>query len=113
MLIYLNTHAALEQMKKNAEVDDIRGPRVLVVGPQDVGKTTVCRLVFFKSQYGFCAIRICSSNAFPKFLVFQSMALSINKGQICCHVFYCCGVVVKNIAINAGGVGFDSRACKI
>ena len=43
MLIYLNTHAALEQMKKAAEVDDIRGPRVLVVGPQDVGKTTVCR----------------------------------------------------------------------
>ena len=43
MLIYLNTHAALEQLKKTAEADDTRGPRVLVVGPQDVGKTTVCR----------------------------------------------------------------------
>jgi len=43
MVIYLNTHAALEQLKRTAETNDTRGPRVLVVGPQDVGKSTVCR----------------------------------------------------------------------
>ena len=43
MLIYLNTHAALEQMRMLAEQEDARGPRVLVVGAQDVGKSTICR----------------------------------------------------------------------
>lgn len=70
MLLYLNTHAALEQMRKQAERDNERGPRVnvirthcrskhtfyinteyvfclqvMVVGPMDVGKSTVCRLL--------------------------------------------------------------------
>uniref|UniRef100_A0A4W6EQ56 Polyribonucleotide 5'-hydroxyl-kinase Clp1 n=1 Tax=Lates calcarifer TaxID=8187 RepID=A0A4W6EQ56_LATCA len=45
MLLYLNTHAALEQMRKQAERDNERGPRVMVVGPTDVGKSTVCRLL--------------------------------------------------------------------
>ncbi|KAJ0049859.1 hypothetical protein NL108_005156, partial [Boleophthalmus pectinirostris] len=45
MLLYLNTHAALEQMRKQAEKDNERGPRVMVVGPTDVGKSTVCRLL--------------------------------------------------------------------
>ncbi|XP_017693703.1 PREDICTED: polyribonucleotide 5'-hydroxyl-kinase Clp1 [Lepidothrix coronata] len=45
MLLYLNTHTALEQMRRQAERDDERGPRVMVVGPTDVGKTTVCRLL--------------------------------------------------------------------
>ncbi|XP_041029913.1 polyribonucleotide 5'-hydroxyl-kinase Clp1 [Carcharodon carcharias] len=45
MLLYLNCHAALEQMRQQAEREDERGPRVMVVGPTDVGKTTVCRLL--------------------------------------------------------------------
>ncbi|XP_064200139.1 polyribonucleotide 5'-hydroxyl-kinase Clp1 isoform X2 [Anguilla rostrata] len=45
MLLYLNTHAALEQMRQQAERDNERGPRVMVVGPTDVGKSTVCRLL--------------------------------------------------------------------
>lgn len=71
MLLYLNTHCALEQMRKQAEEDNERGPRVwlmaevakkltpnlnnvviddkfnqvMVVGPTDVGKSTVCRLL--------------------------------------------------------------------
>ncbi|XP_043542072.1 polyribonucleotide 5'-hydroxyl-kinase Clp1 [Chiloscyllium plagiosum] len=45
MLLYLNCHAALEQMRQQAEAEDERGPRVMVVGPTDVGKTTVCRLL--------------------------------------------------------------------
>ncbi|XP_029431268.1 polyribonucleotide 5'-hydroxyl-kinase Clp1 [Rhinatrema bivittatum] len=45
MLLYLNTHTALEQMRQQAEKEDERGPRVMVVGPTDVGKSTVCRLL--------------------------------------------------------------------
>ncbi|EMP27658.1 Polyribonucleotide 5'-hydroxyl-kinase Clp1 [Chelonia mydas] len=45
MLLYLNTHTALEQMRRQAEREDERGPRVMVVGPTDVGKSTVCRLL--------------------------------------------------------------------
>uniref|UniRef100_A0A8C7HK52 Polyribonucleotide 5'-hydroxyl-kinase Clp1 n=2 Tax=Oncorhynchus kisutch TaxID=8019 RepID=A0A8C7HK52_ONCKI len=45
MLLYLNAHTALEQMRRQAERDNERGPRVMVVGPTDVGKSTVCRLL--------------------------------------------------------------------
>lgn len=30
MLLYLNTHCALEQMRKQAEEDNERGPRVCI-----------------------------------------------------------------------------------
>lgn len=52
MMLYLNTHAALEQMRRQAEKDNERGPRVMVVGPTDVGKTTVCRVLLN------CAVRL-------------------------------------------------------
>jgi len=45
MIIYLNTHAALEQLRIKAEQDGSRGPITLVVGPTDVGKSTLCRLL--------------------------------------------------------------------
>nr|XP_033777017.1 polyribonucleotide 5'-hydroxyl-kinase Clp1 [Geotrypetes seraphini]XP_033777018.1 polyribonucleotide 5'-hydroxyl-kinase Clp1 [Geotrypetes seraphini] len=45
MLLYLNTHTALEQMRQQAEKEDERGPRVMVVGPTNVGKSTLCRLL--------------------------------------------------------------------
>ncbi|CAI4231496.1 unnamed protein product [Auanema sp. JU1783] len=54
MVIYLNTHAALEQIRQhNEEVyksksdksEFPKGPRIMIVGPTDVGKTTVCRLL--------------------------------------------------------------------
>ena len=50
MIMYLNVHAALEQMRKNADVSGLpspegRGPIVMVVGPADVGKSTLCRKV--------------------------------------------------------------------
>uniref|UniRef100_A0A8C4SH97 Polyribonucleotide 5'-hydroxyl-kinase Clp1 n=1 Tax=Erpetoichthys calabaricus TaxID=27687 RepID=A0A8C4SH97_ERPCA len=45
MLLYLNTHAALEQMRQQAEKENERGPRVMVCGPMDVGKSTLCRLL--------------------------------------------------------------------
>ncbi len=56
MIMYANVHAALEQMRKEAETspptggegvegEAKRGPVVLVVGPTDVGKSTLCRIL--------------------------------------------------------------------
>lgn len=45
MLFYVNTHAALEQMRIKATTDVTRGPRVLICGPPNVGKSTYCRLL--------------------------------------------------------------------
>nr|CAG4640225.1 EOG090X0A5X [Daphnia pulex]SVE85019.1 EOG090X0A5X [Daphnia pulex] len=46
MIIYLNTHAGLEQIRKKADADETkRGPIAMIVGPTDVGKSTVCKLL--------------------------------------------------------------------
>lgn len=38
MIHYLNIHTALEQMRTMAEKNKYGGPKVMVVGPDDVGK---------------------------------------------------------------------------
>uniref|UniRef100_A0A914W0J6 Protein CLP1 homolog n=1 Tax=Plectus sambesii TaxID=2011161 RepID=A0A914W0J6_9BILA len=50
MVIYVNTHAALEQLRQHAESkamqqQNTRGPRIMIVGPTDVGKSTYCRML--------------------------------------------------------------------
>lgn len=45
MVFYVNLHAALEQMRVKAEKEDTKGPMVLITGPSDVGKTTLCRIL--------------------------------------------------------------------
>uniref|UniRef100_A0A7E4W136 Protein CLP1 homolog n=1 Tax=Panagrellus redivivus TaxID=6233 RepID=A0A7E4W136_PANRE len=51
MVIYLNTHYALEQMRSNAIAGisagdpKAHGPRVMIAGQTDVGKSTLCRLL--------------------------------------------------------------------
>lgn len=45
MVIYLNCHAALEFMRNTAEQENGNGPIAMVVGPADVGKSTVCNLL--------------------------------------------------------------------
>ncbi|CAK5088449.1 unnamed protein product [Meloidogyne enterolobii] len=52
MIIYLNTHAALESLRRVAESQLLadpngpaRGPRLMITGPTDVGKTTLCRIL--------------------------------------------------------------------
>ncbi|XP_076326710.1 polyribonucleotide 5'-hydroxyl-kinase Clp1-like isoform X4 [Tachypleus tridentatus] len=45
MVFYINVHAALEQMRQEAEFRDSKGPTVMLVGPVDVGKSTLCRLL--------------------------------------------------------------------
>ena len=46
MIQYLNVHHALENLRKESDTNENKiGPVVMVVGPQDVGKSTVCRLL--------------------------------------------------------------------
>lgn len=45
MVQYLNCHSALEQLREQAEEKDERGPVAMVVGPMDVGKSTLCRIL--------------------------------------------------------------------
>ncbi|KAL1115892.1 hypothetical protein AAG570_006181 [Ranatra chinensis] len=47
MMFYLNCHACLEQLRQKAETDEEvkRGPITMVVGPTDVGKSTLCRIL--------------------------------------------------------------------
>lgn len=45
MIIYCNCHAALEMMRTNAETNNKKGPIAMIVGPCDVGKSTICRIL--------------------------------------------------------------------
>lgn len=45
MVMYANCHAALELMRQNSEKDNSRGPIAMIVGPGDVGKSTLCRIL--------------------------------------------------------------------
>lgn len=44
MLQYLNSHAALEQLRIMVDEQNEMGPIAMVVGPCDVGKSTVCKI---------------------------------------------------------------------
>lgn len=45
MVQYLNTHSAIEQMRVKADERGTRGPITLIVGPTDVGKSTLCKIL--------------------------------------------------------------------
>lgn len=45
MIQYLNSHAALEQLRITADEQNGNGPIAMVVGPCDVGKSTLCRIL--------------------------------------------------------------------
>jgi polyribonucleotide 5'-hydroxyl-kinase len=45
MMLYLNTHLALEWMRYQAEKDHMKGPRVMLCGPTDVGKSSISRIL--------------------------------------------------------------------
>lgn len=45
MVQYLNSHAALEQLRVQADENDENGPVAMIVGPCDVGKSTVCKIL--------------------------------------------------------------------
>lgn len=45
MILNVILHASIEQHRIKAEAENARGPVVLVVGPTDVGKSTLCRIL--------------------------------------------------------------------
>lgn len=45
MVTYSNCHAALEFMRTDAEKDNKKGPIAMIVGPSDVGKSTLTRIL--------------------------------------------------------------------
>lgn len=45
MIQYANTHFALEKLREDASRDGREGPRVLVVGPNNAGKTSLVKLL--------------------------------------------------------------------
>ncbi|KAI9848023.1 MAG: Cleavage polyadenylation factor subunit clp1 [Sclerophora amabilis] len=45
MTSYANTHFALERLRQQATVEDREGPRVLVVGPDNAGKTSLVKIL--------------------------------------------------------------------
>ncbi|CAG8442612.1 2336_t:CDS:10 [Diversispora eburnea] len=45
MTSYLNMHLALEQFREETKVRDEVGPKVLIVGPEDVGKTSLSKIL--------------------------------------------------------------------
>lgn len=45
MVSYVNTHFALQRLRSEAAANDRDGPRVLVVGPNNAGKTSLVKLL--------------------------------------------------------------------
>lgn len=45
MHVYLNAHMALQHLREQAQDHGFDGPRVMVVGPSDVGKTSFCKIL--------------------------------------------------------------------
>eukprot|EP01104_Vermistella_antarctica_P015135 TRINITY_DN4903_c0_g1_i2.p1 TRINITY_DN4903_c0_g1~~TRINITY_DN4903_c0_g1_i2.p1 ORF type:complete len:343 (+),score=34.86 TRINITY_DN4903_c0_g1_i2:342-1370(+) len=45
MVTYLNVHSVLQSEREAARVNNTQGPRVMVVGQTDTGKTTLCKLL--------------------------------------------------------------------
>jgi polyribonucleotide 5'-hydroxyl-kinase len=54
MSVYLNAHMALQHLREQSKDHDIDGPRVMIVGPADVGKTSVCKVLL--NYAGECSI---------------------------------------------------------
>jgi len=44
-VIYLNTHAILQERREAAKIQKTAGPRVMVVGAVDSGKSTLCKIL--------------------------------------------------------------------
>ncbi|GAB0090459.1 Protein CLP1 homolog [Sergentomyia squamirostris] len=61
MIQYLNCHSAFESMRAEAEKPNaqVSGPIVMVVGPTDVGKTTLCRILLnYAVRQGRCPLYV-------------------------------------------------------
>ncbi len=59
MQTHLNVHFALQSMRQKAKEDDVIGPRVLIVGPSDVGKSVLARTLCGYATRNFTNIVLC------------------------------------------------------
>ncbi|KAL1449034.1 hypothetical protein WDU94_000272 [Cyamophila willieti] len=71
MNYYMNVHIILEKQRDEAENDSKRGPITMIVGPQDVGKSTLCHILL---NY---AVRMPGLNRKPIFI-----DLDVGQGEI-------------------------------
>ncbi|KAK7572174.1 hypothetical protein V9T40_014646 [Parthenolecanium corni] len=71
MMFYLNCHCCLEQLRQKAEDNDTKGPITVIVGPSDVGKSTLSKILL---NY---AVRMGDSSRRPIFV-----DLDVGQGHI-------------------------------
>lgn len=71
MIYYMNVHIILEKQREEAEKKSQRGPITMIVGPQDVGKSTLCHILL---NY---AVRMPGLNRKPIFI-----DLDVGQGRI-------------------------------
>lgn len=45
MVSYINTHQVINNLRTSAQQSGGQGPRVMVVGPTDSGKSTLCKML--------------------------------------------------------------------
>lgn len=55
----MNIHGQLQSLRDNALRDKTMGPRIMIIGPTDVGKSTICRtLVAYAVRAGSTPIYV-------------------------------------------------------
>jgi polyribonucleotide 5'-hydroxyl-kinase len=59
MISYANFHFALEKLRQKAEENRSSGPRVLILGSEDAGKTSLAKiLTSYSIRQGRCPVLI-------------------------------------------------------
>jgi polyribonucleotide 5'-hydroxyl-kinase len=59
MMSYANLHFALEKLRQQAEDTKSNGPRVLILGSEDAGKTSLAKiLASYSVRQGRCPILV-------------------------------------------------------
>ena len=85
MLSYLNLHFALEGMRDKSESSGQDGPRVLIVGPENSGKTTLAKIL---TSYAIKQGRpLTVANMDPKMVIIGDYFKFINSNfiRVCLH----------------------------
>lgn len=59
---YFNCHKSLEELREKSKRENTRGPVTMIVGPNDVGKSTLCRILL-----NYC-VRLVSAGRKPVFV---------------------------------------------
>ena len=91
MVSYVNTHMQLEAKRDVALANGEHGPRVLVAGPSDHGKSTTCRIL---SSYA------CRLDRTPIFVDLDVGQTSVVPGSLC-------ALPLQKFKLTPGGKGFE------